>query len=117
MMALPNLLKMTCNKCKISKNCPSFGSSPLIISNKPVATCSLIGGYGRSPIDKSILSQESLDLSTKNGDCLTIASVPQYDEASELVFFKTVKIFSQSVTHAREKTEIWQDNIIPKNHN
>jgi len=115
-MAVPNNLKMTCNRCKVSNNCSSNGQSPLIVNGKNVAICELIGGYGRTPVEENILSQESLSKSRADGNCLTLAHVPSFDEESNEIIYKLVKIFHSPNFHPREKTDFWQDSVIPKNH-
>lgn len=112
-MALPNSLQVTCDKCKISAGCPSRGSSPLKVDGKLKAFCLLIGGYGREEVDRSILSQESLEIAEKNGFCLSIASVPRHEEGVGIIR-DTIKVFSGSVTHEREKVDVYMDMVAPK---
>jgi hypothetical protein len=100
-MAIPNTLVVECLNCKVSKYCPNNGSSPLFHGGKKIL-CRLIGGYGRKPVDMSILSEESKKLAINNGGCLTIAEVPISDECSGLMTYQIVKIFAPPVLHARE---------------
>ena len=115
-MALPNVLQVACSSCKVASTCPANGSSPLVRGGKPVALCHLVGGYGRTPVDKAILSAESLARAAKDGECLTVAEVPRYDDASGRVYYETVKIFAPPVLHSRETTGASVDSIIPKSH-
>ncbi len=117
-MATPNFLKMTCDRCKVSEKCPQKGSSPLIKDGKrTTAMCSLIGGYGREPVDEEILSEDSLRESQTKGRCLTLASIPRFDPESNSIQYDLVKIFSEANLHPREKTDFSQDMIYPKAHN
>jgi hypothetical protein len=107
------VLEIICSKCQVSEYCPKSGSSPLIVNNK-LAKCRLIGGYGRDPVDQSILSDESKKLSEKNGPCLTIAEIPEFDDCSNIINFKLTKIFSPPIIHARENVPWQYDMLYPK---
>jgi len=92
-------MNLSCDKCKVSKFCSKFGSSPL--KSKNVALCELVGNYGRKPVDESILSTKSKELVTKNGPCLTLVYVPYEDELGNLRF-SLEKIFHPAIKHERE---------------
>lgn len=62
--------------------------------------CRIIGGYGRTPVDRSILSSESALRADSDGPCLTLAEVPHFED--EVLSFKLTKIFSQPVLNKRE---------------
>lgn len=77
--------------------------------------CRLVNGYGRTPVDSSILSEESLKIAQNQGPCLTIAEVPSFDEEGDF-FYEITKIFSPPILHERE-TVNWPTNLIyPKSH-
>lgn len=95
-------------------NCPEKGASPLN-QGKNRVLCRLVGGYGRTPVDESILSEESKQTVSQNGPCLTIAEVPKTDESGRTVF-KVVKIFSPPVLHEREQVSWHMNMIYPKSH-
>lgn len=110
-----NVLKMECDRCAVANNCEARGASPLIFPGG-MAFCHIIGGYGRNPVDKSILSEESKKKSLRDGECLTIAEVPRLEETGR-VEKRVVFIFSSPVRHAREKTSIPKGNdIYPSSH-
>jgi hypothetical protein len=101
-MSLPNILLMECSKCRVAASCPKKGSSPLKLPSGQEMTCRLVGGYGRNPVDQSILSEDSKKLSKEHGPCLTIAEVPILDECSGLAVYQITKIFAPPVLHERE---------------
>ena len=68
-MTIPNALSMTCNRCKVASTCTCNGSSPFVLPSKQQLLCRLIGGYGREPIDPSLLSEESKSMSECDGPC------------------------------------------------
>ena len=68
-------IKVDCQRCMVNNSCPFSGQSPQI-SGKRLFYCMLIGGYGKAPLDPSILSKESRDLVEKNGPYLTLAEIP-----------------------------------------
>lgn len=100
-MSMPNILVMECLNCKVSEHCSSRGSSPLMFKGAKVL-CRLIGGYGKKPVDLSILSEESKKLVSEYRECLTIAEVPIIDECSGMMTYQIVKIFAPPVLHGRE---------------
>lgn len=106
-------LELDCQKCRISSKCPKFGSSPLVIDGKQIL-CRLVGGYGRVPIDETILSEESLEKFKKDGPCLTIAEIPSFENG--IVAFTVEKIFSDPVLNERETTNEQLDRLYPKSH-
>lgn len=112
-----NSLPVKCDVCKVAQTCPKKGSSPLVLRSKKQIFCQLVGGYGRVPVDQSILSEESRARSVSDGPCVTIAEVPQFDEGSGTVHIEVVKVFHAAVLHEREKTSFNQDMIYPKSHN
>jgi hypothetical protein len=100
-MNKPSLeLKMECNRCKVAAFCPRRGASPLMTPDGKREFCSIIGGYGREPVDPSILSEQSKRLVESNGPCLTIAEVPVYD--NDRVETVMEKVFSPPIKHDRE---------------
>lgn len=107
-------LEKTCDHCLVSKTCPRRGSSPLTHKTKKYI-CRIIGGYGKTPVDESILSEDSKKIAKLNGYCITLAEVPviQIDGA---VGFELVKIFSQPIVSDRQKTNIPLDSLYAKNH-
>lgn len=96
-------LERECAKCAVSATCPSRGSSPLIFNNHRIA-CRIVGGFGRVPVDRSVLSEESKAVSDKNGPCLTVAEVPRVDDGR--IVFDVVKIFSPPILLDREKQPV-----------
>lgn len=106
-------LEMTCDRCAVVKTCSKSGSSPLIHLKKRY-TCSILGGYGKIPVDESILSEESKEIAKHNGPCLTLASVPEVQEGS--VNMILVKIFSPPILSKHEKTNMPLDSIYPQSH-
>lgn len=93
---------MECPDCKIAAHCPKFGSSPLIMPSGLSVKCRIIGGYGKQPVDPTILSEESKALVAQHGPCLTIVEVPELDEGSGLAVHQVVKVFAPAVFHDRE---------------
>lgn len=106
-------LEIECQKCRVANTCPNRNSSPLNLSGKR-HLCRIIGGYGRVPVDDSILSPESSILAKTNGPCLTIAEIPREEDGE--VVYEIVKIFSPPVLNERETTNEIMDRIIPKSH-
>jgi hypothetical protein len=94
-------INMECDECVVAQTCPRKGSSPQK-HNKITLKCRIIGGFGREPVDKSVLSAESLEILNRDGPCLTIAEVPSIDEEG-FVSYDVVKIFSPPCLTAREK--------------
>ncbi len=82
---------------------------------KRVARCRLIGGYGRTPVEDSILSSDSLLRKKHHGGCLTLAEVPEFD-GSDRIIYTLLKIFSPANLHPREKTSMTIDSIYPRSH-
>lgn len=113
-MAGVNYLPMECSKCRVAHSCPKKGSSPLTLPGNKKALCSLVGGYGRTPVRQEILGEESREASAKNGPCLTIAEVPRLDEDSGLLIYELEKIFSQPVLHERETVSDHISMMVPK---
>lgn len=62
--------------------------------------CHLVGGYGREPVDQSILSPESAERARLDGPCLTLAEIPKVGDRG--VEYELVKIFNHPVKHERE---------------
>jgi hypothetical protein len=117
-MSSPNVLMLHCLKCKVSGSCPRSGSSPL----KPAAGtrekplfCRVVGGYGQSPVDRSILSEELAARSDKDGPCLTLAEVPTR-EPSGHVHFELVKVFHHPIVHPRSTTTERMDSWAERSH-
>ena len=111
-----NSLQMQCSKCRVADTCPRKGSSPLKVPNSRLPVfCQLVGGYGRTPVDRTLLSKESLEIAEKNGPCVTIAEVPRYDEDSGHVVHDVVTIFSPPVLHPREKVAWDFRSVFPGN--
>lgn len=92
-------MEMECAKCFVSNTCSRRGSSPLAFEGR-VFKCRIIGGFGRKPIDKSILSAESVKSCEKDGPCLTVAEVPTVEDG--FVTFAVTKIFSPPCLSQRE---------------
>jgi hypothetical protein len=113
-MTQVNSLPMECSKCRVAGTCPRKGSSPLTLPGNKRALCSILGGYGRTPVDKSILGPESLAESERSGPCLTLAQVPRLDPSSGKLIQDLVKIFSPPVLHPRERISEEIGRIIPK---
>ncbi|OPZ34895.1 MAG: hypothetical protein BWY99_02399 [Synergistetes bacterium ADurb.BinA166] len=98
----------------MANTCPRKGSSPLSLPGNKRALCSILGGYGRTPVDRSVLSEESAARSDADGPCLTIAVVPRLDGPSGALVHDTVKIFSPPVLHERETIPDNINRIVPK---
>ena len=113
-MAGVSYLQMTCSRCRVAASCPKKGSSPLTLKGNKKALCSLIGGYGRTPVSPEVLSQESREASLRDGPCLTLAEVPRLDEESELLVYELVKIFSPPILHERETISDHINMMVPK---
>lgn len=108
-------LKMECSRCAVANTCPERGISPKILNNVQLS-CRIIGGYGKVPIDASVLSDESKALMEKNGPCLTVAEVPIGDDLN-LIEWKVIKIFSPPVSHERETTHVvFVSDLQPKSY-
>lgn len=113
---MQSVLEVRCSSCKVSGTCPRRGSSPLTLSGgKKQVLCRIVGGYSRTPLDESAMSEESRERSAADGPCLTLAEVPVRDEASGLVSFEVTKIFHHPILHPREKTDV-QVDIMLKTH-
>lgn len=93
-------IEMECARCAVASTCPRRGSSPLLYGKHSIK-CRIIGGFGKIPLDKSILSSESLKKTKKDGECLTVAEVPAIED--EIVIYNVTKIFSPPVLSDREK--------------
>jgi hypothetical protein len=102
---------MECTKCRVAKTCPRFGSSPLLTKGKKKVFCRIVGGYGRIPVDKEILSIESAARSEKDGPCLTIAEIPTLED--DLIIMEITKIFSHPILHERETVPDIINRIVP----
>jgi len=111
-----NVLQLECTKCRVAVNCPERGASPLTLRSGKKVLCSVIGGYGRVPVDKIKLSVESAERAEKDGPCITIAEVPVIDPDSGSLYRKVTKIFHQPILHERETTTFHQDMVYPKSH-
>lgn len=112
---MSNNLEMECVKCKVANTCPSFGSSPMKVPGGYIVKCVIVGGFGRTPIDQTILSDESKEKSMRDGPCLTIAEIPSMDDDGR-VSLNVTKIFSEPVLHDREKVPDIISRIYPKSH-
>jgi len=77
--------------------------------------CQLLNGYGRLPVDPSVLSPESRKASERDGPCLTLAYVPVLDENDRPVHVLT-KVFSPPVLHGRESVPWNIEGMYPKSH-
>lgn len=109
-------LEMECSRCSVAKNCPRYGTSPITLP-KNILRCRIVGGFGRVPIDKAVLSKESAALYEKNGPCLTVAEIPSVDDQG-YVLFEVVKIFSPPCLSDREtKVPTMFSNVEPRSHN
>jgi hypothetical protein len=97
-------IEMECNRCSVAKTCPRRGSSPISVE-KAIVKCKIIGGFGRTPVDRTVLSEESIARVDRDGPCLTIAEVPDVDEQG-YVTFTVVKVFSPPCLSDREKNVI-----------
>lgn len=95
-------LEMVCDKCAVAGTCPRKGSSPILVG-KSLVKCRIVNGFGKKPIEKHILSPESLKISERDGPCLTVAEVPSFSEGE--LSFDVVKIFSPPVLAQREMTQ------------
>ena len=115
-MTIPNILNMTCDKCRVADTCPKKGTSPLILPNKKQLQCRILGGYGRTPIDPSKISEESRRIAAQDGPCLTIAEIPAIDPASGKIYYGVTKIFSPPVLHPREKLAPRIEMMYPKSY-
>ena len=111
---LPNKLQMHCSKCKVADTCPRNGSSPTTTKGGKSVLCRIVGGYGRTEIPESKMSEESRAIARENGPCITIAEVPTIDEPSGKLYFDVVKIWSQPIRHARESTSVMMDRLVPR---
>lgn len=109
-------MMMTCDRCSVRPTCPRAGASPTNYPAKRpgVFYCRLVGGFGRQPIDKSILSPESLERCLKDGPCLTIAEVPTIDVANNNVYSEIVKIFAPPVLSEREQGIPVLNPVVPR---
>lgn len=109
-------IEIECSRCSVSDYCPKKGSSP-ISHGKNILKCRIMGGFGRKPVDKSILSDESLKLFEKNGPCLTIAEVPSVDDQG-FVTYKVEKIFSPPCLSSREtNVAVTSSDVTQRSHN
>jgi hypothetical protein len=116
-MSAPNSLQVLCKTCKISATCPKRGSSPLYADgNRKMMTCVVVGGYGRDPVDPSILSEESKSSSERDGRFLSIVEVPAFDKDSGKYYFEVVKVFHEPIVHPREKVSHKMDVGVELSH-
>lgn len=53
--------------------------------------------------------------SKRDGECLTIAEVPKFDESGNL-HYEMVKVFAPAQLHAREKNVMTVDSVYPRSH-
>ena len=107
-------LEMTCDRCSVATTCPKNGSSPLIVSGGKRVHCRILGGFGRKPVDVSILSEESRKRMEADGPCLTLAEVPALEDGQ--VSWNLTKVFSPAVLSARESTvTLLGGQLSPKN--
>ena len=104
---------MRFSECLVSPFCSKKGVSPLLLENKKHVTCRLVGGYGRTPVDLTILSEESKLKMTGSGPCLTIAEIPVI-YGKDFVY-EIHKIFHPAVLHPREKSSMIMDSMLTKN--
>lgn len=95
-------MELTCDKCKLASTCPKVGSSPLQTKGKKIVKCQLIGNFGTSPVDISILSEKSRERMEKDGPCTSYVEIPVEDEHSGLVAMETTIVFHQPVRHPRD---------------
>ena len=110
------MIEMECARCPVSSTCPSRGASPTL-HNEGVIKCQIVGGFGRDPVDRTILSFESMAIADRDGPCLTVAEVPHIGETGQIEF-QLVKIFSQPVLSTREKTMVvTMSDLEPRSHN
>lgn len=93
-------LDMTCERCAVAQKCPKAGASPLIVKAKRYL-CRIVGGFGRTPVDQTILSADSQKASAESGPCLTLAEVPELDDG--IVDWKLTKVFHHPVLSNREQ--------------
>jgi len=111
-MSKPSILTVSCQKCRIANVCPHKGSSPLITDAGKRIHCNIVGGYGRTPIPRDILSEESMKLAEKYGPCMTIVELPKLDIATGFIYRVTAKVFSQPVLHEREQLTLKQKQTL-----
>lgn len=97
-------IEMECNRCSVANTCPRRGASPLNLDGK-MLKCRIVGGFGRNPVDRTVLSDASKAASDKDGPCLTIAEVPTLDDQKFLTM-EVVKIFSPPNLAAREMNPV-----------
>jgi len=106
-------LDMACERCLVAQTCPKRGASPLFFNGKR-AHCHILGGYGRQPVDPTILSAESLERVKKDGPCLTLAEVPVLDDG--MITWELTKVFGPPIVNERERpTAILGGQLNPKN--
>lgn len=110
----PNVLQMHCTKCKVAPTCPRNGSSPLTLQSGKQVLCRIVGGYGRTAIDESRMSNETRETARRDGPCLTVAEVPTIDEPSGKLHFEVVKVWAHPIKHARESTTVMLDRLVPR---
>lgn len=110
-----NSLSMECSRCKIKATCPKSGNSPLVLFSGKKVLCSIIGGYSKIPVDKEILSNESLERCEKDGPCISIAEVPSRVDNNNIQY-ETVKVFHQPILHDRERIAQDLSVAFPKSH-
>lgn len=107
---MTNFLEVECQNCKLRDFCPKVGSSPLNMKK-----CKIYGGYGRTPVDAGVLSEESLALMERNGPCLNIVDIPT-ENSFNGTHFELTKIFAPPILHEREKVG-WPFSLMyPKSH-
>lgn len=111
-----NVLHVQCSACRVAPTCPRNGSSPHLLQGGTKVFCRIVGGYGREPVDRSILSEESAARSDRDGPCMTFAEVPTVDPDSGHLVMQLTKVFHQPVRHERETTNLMQDMLYPKSH-
>ena len=109
----PNYLKMQCARCKIALDCPKNGSSPLP-TKQGLKLCSIIGGYGSKPVDRSILSTGNQVKFDSGKQCISIIEVPLIED--DIISVKMLKVMHKPIKHPRELVEDITVMLHPKSY-
>jgi hypothetical protein len=106
-------MNVTCNKCRVSKWCPKKGFSPTKYEGETFM-CKLIGNYGRNPIDRNHISDESLVSYEKNGPCLTLMNSWEFHDGT--MFPIILKVWSPPILSPRETKPFDVNQLTPRSH-
>ncbi len=89
---MEKFIEKECKSCPLIANCKRVGSSPKILKKIPYR-CRIYGGLAKTPIDPSILGEESKKAHEKDGKYMNIVEIPIIDNHLEMIVYDVEKIF------------------------